>query len=111
MCLQNSEFAEAARPPEFEKVPAKNNFLCRNFTIFAAIMNVIKAIQLYIDKMIEEAGPGMKILLMDRETVRRTAKICFVIDFFTPIFLSISDFHHLHGSQPDGDASEGGLSI
>ncbi|CRK91636.1 CLUMA_CG005288, isoform A [Clunio marinus] len=31
-------------------------------------MNVIKAIQLYIDKMIEEAGPGMKILLMDRET-------------------------------------------
>lgn len=33
-------------------------------------MNVIKAIQLYIDQMIEEAGPGMKILLMDRETVR-----------------------------------------
>ena len=32
-------------------------------------MNVIKAVQLYIDKMIEEAGPGMKILLMDRETV------------------------------------------
>lgn len=32
-------------------------------------MNVIKAIQLYIDKMIEETGPGMKILLMDRETV------------------------------------------
>lgn len=45
-------------------------------------MNVIKAIQLYIDKMIEEAGPGMKILLMDRETVREIAKICFVIDFF-----------------------------
>ena len=33
-------------------------------------MNVIKAVQLYIDKMIEEAGVGMKILLMDRETVR-----------------------------------------
>jgi hypothetical protein len=45
-------------------------------------MNVIKAIQLYIDKMIEEAGPGMKILLMDRETVRKSTKICFVIDFF-----------------------------
>lgn len=32
-------------------------------------MNVIKSVQLYIDKMIEEAGVGMKILLMDRETV------------------------------------------
>lgn len=32
-------------------------------------MNVIKAVQMYIDKMIEEAGVGMKILLMDRETV------------------------------------------
>lgn len=33
-------------------------------------MNVIKAVQLYIDKMIEEAGSGMKILLMDQDTVR-----------------------------------------
>lgn len=41
-------------------------------------MNVIKAIQLYIDKMIEEAGPGMKVLLMDRETVSKIIKICFV---------------------------------
>lgn len=32
-------------------------------------MNVIKAVQLYIEKMITEVGPGMKILLMDRETV------------------------------------------
>lgn len=36
-------------------------------------MNVIKAIQLYIDKMIEETGPGMKVLLMDRETVSKIA--------------------------------------
>lgn len=32
-------------------------------------MNVILSIQHYVDKMVEEAGPGMKILLMDRETV------------------------------------------
>lgn len=46
-------------------------------------MNVIKAVQLYIDKMIDEAGPGMKILLMDRETVSGTKKICFVYRFST----------------------------
>lgn len=44
-------------------------------------MNVIKAIQIYIDKMIEETGPGMKILLMDRETVSETREICFVYRF------------------------------
>lgn len=37
-------------------------------------MNVIKAVQLYIDTMIEEAGVGMKILLMDRETVSLISK-------------------------------------
>ncbi|XP_022331631.1 vacuolar protein sorting-associated protein 45-like [Crassostrea virginica] len=31
-------------------------------------MNVILAIKQYISKMIEESGPGMKVLLMDRET-------------------------------------------
>lgn len=40
-------------------------------------MNVIKAVQLYIDKMIEEAGIGMKILLMDRETVNKEMKLNF----------------------------------
>ena len=32
-------------------------------------MNVILAVKLYIEKMTNEAGPGLKILLMDRETV------------------------------------------
>lgn len=32
-------------------------------------MNVIEAIKLYINKMTTESGPGMKILLMDKETV------------------------------------------
>lgn len=34
-----------------------------------ATMNVIRAVQLYLEKMISEAGPGMKMLMMDRETV------------------------------------------
>lgn len=38
-------------------------------------MNVIKAVQLYIDKMIEEAGSGMKILLMDQDTVSFSALV------------------------------------
>ncbi|XP_058824961.1 vacuolar protein sorting-associated protein 45 [Topomyia yanbarensis] len=31
-------------------------------------MNVIRAVQLYLDQMVSEAGPGMKMLMMDRET-------------------------------------------
>ena len=33
-------------------------------------MNVILAVKQYIAKMIEESGPGMKVLLMDKDTVR-----------------------------------------
>lgn len=32
-------------------------------------MNVIVAIKQYITKMIDDSGPGMKVLLMDKETV------------------------------------------
>ncbi|KAG8235516.1 hypothetical protein J437_LFUL015750, partial [Ladona fulva] len=31
-------------------------------------MNVVAAVKLYITKMTEESGPGMKALLMDKET-------------------------------------------
>ncbi|EEC14183.1 vacuolar protein-sorting protein, putative [Ixodes scapularis] len=31
-------------------------------------MSCVAAVRLYIDKMIEESGPGMKVLMMDRET-------------------------------------------
>ncbi|XP_013142313.1 PREDICTED: vacuolar protein sorting-associated protein 45 [Papilio polytes] len=31
-------------------------------------MNVIKALKMYITKMTEESGPGMKVILMDKET-------------------------------------------
>lgn len=32
-------------------------------------MNVVLAVRNYITKMIDESGPGMKVLLMDKETV------------------------------------------
>ena len=32
-------------------------------------MNVLLAVRMYISKMIQDSGPGMKVLLMDRETV------------------------------------------
>lgn len=32
-------------------------------------MNVIQAVKMYITKMTEESGPGMKVILMDKETV------------------------------------------
>ncbi|KAH9370451.1 hypothetical protein HPB48_000303 [Haemaphysalis longicornis] len=31
-------------------------------------MSAVAAIRLYLDKMIEESGPGMKVLMMDKET-------------------------------------------
>nr|CAG4634697.1 EOG090X03QA [Alona affinis] len=32
-------------------------------------MNVLLAVRMYIGKMIQDSGPGMKVLLMDRETI------------------------------------------
>ena len=32
-------------------------------------MNVILAVKQYVTKMIEDSGAGMKVLLMDKETV------------------------------------------
>lgn len=34
-------------------------------------MNVIQAVKMYITKMTEESGPGMKVILMDKETVSK----------------------------------------
>lgn len=34
-----------------------------------ATMNVVFAVKQYVSKMIEDSGPGMKVLLMDKETV------------------------------------------
>lgn len=32
-------------------------------------MNVVAAVKTYITKMTEDSGPGMKVLLLDRQTV------------------------------------------
>ena len=32
-------------------------------------MNVVAALKFYITRMTEESGPGMKVLLMDKQTV------------------------------------------
>lgn len=45
-------------------------------------MSVVTAVRLYIDKMIEESGPGMKVLMMDRETVSFYVLIGVAIDEF-----------------------------
>lgn len=37
-------------------------------------MNVTLAVKQYISKMIESSGPGMKVLLMDKETVNEFKK-------------------------------------
>ena len=49
-------------------------------------MDVIVAIKLYINKMCKESGPGMKIILMDKETV------CFYKLF---LYLLANYFLHL----------------
>lgn len=36
-------------------------------------MNVLLAVRMYIGKMIQDSGPGMKVLLMDRETIGITS--------------------------------------
>lgn len=40
-------------------------------------MNVIQAVKMYITKMTEESGPGMKLLLMDKYTVRIISPLWF----------------------------------
>ena len=51
-------------------------------------MNVLLAVRMYISKMIQESGPGMKVLLMDRETVS-------INILFKQIFIIFLFFHCL----------------
>lgn len=44
-------------------------------------MNVIQAVKLYITKMTEESGPGMKVILMDKETVSNLSKTTLFVYF------------------------------
>lgn len=38
-------------------------------------MNVLLAVRMYVSKMIQDSGPGMKVLLMDKETVNAKQSI------------------------------------
>lgn len=50
-------------------------------------MNVLLAVRMYISKMIQESGPGMKVLLMDRETVRKSTYFYIVPNKIIYLFL------------------------
>lgn len=49
-------------------------------------MNVTQAVKKYITKMAEESGPGMKLLLMDKETVSPINKRILMILHTSLIF-------------------------
>lgn len=59
-------------------------------------MNLITSVKLYIEKMCSESGPGMKIILLDKETVSKNdcksfyqiATIC--LDFFKTSIISMA---------------------
>lgn len=88
-------------------------------------MDVITAIKLYINKMTNESGPGMKILLMDKDTVFiiiyteiENKTICLLICFFLSFLLLFElklnqnkDQHHFDGIQPIGYVAKGSLSL
>ena len=50
-------------------VSSKQKAKSTNTVINTIKMNVILAVKQYISKMITESGPGMKVLLMDKDTV------------------------------------------
>ena len=48
-------------------------------------MNVTLAVKQYVSKMIESSGPGMKVLLMDKETVI-TYALFIIMDFLNYMY-------------------------
>lgn len=52
-------------------------------------MNVIQAVKLYITKMTEESGPGMKVIVMDKETVSEFPKLIFFAHSFSHILVFV----------------------
>jgi len=45
-------------------------------------MDLIQAVKLYIIKMTEDCGPGMKVLLMDKTTVSILHKKIYIYLYF-----------------------------
>lgn len=71
-------------------------------------MDIIKAVQLYLDKIVAECGPGMKVLLMDKETVSQNNDQS--LKYVTPSFF-FSDQYNFDGVQSVGDDAKGCLSL
>lgn len=74
---------------------------------------MIAAVKLYVNKMTNESGPGMKILLMDKDTVELFWICSFPpkqkmdshsIDIFH--FVRSIDKHYFDGIQSIGHAAE-----
>lgn len=61
------------------------NKLTKDYNIYK--MNVVQAVKMYITKMTEESGPGMKVILMDKETVSRILSNYFSRDLFLKLQL------------------------
>lgn len=76
---------------------------------FALKMNVISAIKCYIDKIVDESGPGMKILLMDKETVRYLG--FYILLVLLICIIQFPDECRFDGLQSVGDATEGGVPV
>lgn len=83
-------------------------------------MDVISAIKMYIDKIVDESGPGMKILLMDKETVSSDTpsrcysekhNLLYEPQCYRPYFSKFLDQYRVHGLQPVGDVAEGGVPV
>lgn len=64
-------------------------------------MNVITGIKLYIEKMCTESGPGMKTMLLDKDTVGVTAHIQMhvMVNFtqFNMFLIFVADQYHFDG--------------
>lgn len=83
-------------------------------------MNVIRAVQLYLEKMVADAGPGMKMLMMDRETVsapeqKSQSTVSYHMEEQKRInycYHSLfSDQHRLDGLLAVGDAPERSVPV
>lgn len=68
-------------------------------------MDAVQAVKHYIHKMIEDAGPGIKALLMDKETVNNLSNGA-LFNFSFPI-----DQHYQFGECTIGNASERDLPV
>lgn len=74
-------------------------------------MNVVQAVRLYISKMVQESGAGMKVLLMDKETVNILAEALWLHKVVTYCVLYGADWNYKYGIFPVGDSSEGSLPV